>query len=113
VDTIKYSGIFYERAYQENKRETWSVDRLKTEVYIDTWPGLPTYFEVESKTEEMLQKTIQEMGLKELEKSGLIKSTIESVACLYAEKYNIDIQTMLDEKCISFKNLPAWAMLKI
>lgn len=46
-----------QKAYQETKREEWSLD--EAEVCIDTWPGLEPIVEIEAKTKEKV-KTVSE-----------------------------------------------------
>ena len=41
------------KSYQEKERITYVLDEY--ELDIDTWPGIPTYVEVEGKSEEDLE----------------------------------------------------------
>lgn len=55
-----------EKAYHETMRETWSIIRNKKElceIAIDRIPGLPTYAEVECKSERDLKKCIKLLNL--------------------------------------------------
>jgi predicted adenylyl cyclase CyaB len=45
---------------QENRREMWTKGDI--EVCIDTWPGLKTYTEIESTSEEKVRNAAQELG---------------------------------------------------
>ncbi|WP_431781181.1 class IV adenylate cyclase [Streptomyces chumphonensis] len=47
--------------YQQNYREEWRLDGV---VYdFDTWPGLPTFLEVESHSEEAVRTAVAALGL--------------------------------------------------
>lgn len=78
---LEQLGFSY-RNYQEKQRATYSVDGV--EVDIDTWPLIPTYAEIENDSEELIQSTIDKLGLQ----------NHEIVSCNTAEvyeKYGIDL----------------------
>ena len=52
-------GFSY-KSYQEKKRITYLLD--KHEIDIDTWPGIPTYFEVEGNSLEDLEELLLKLG---------------------------------------------------
>lgn len=57
-----------EKAYHETMRETWTIIRNKKElceIAIDRIPGLPTYAEVECKSERDLKKCIKLLNLED------------------------------------------------
>lgn len=71
------------RNYQENQRHQF---RYKdTEIDIDTWPLIPTYLEIEGKSEEIIKEVCEDLGL------DYNKSTTMDVTDIYNKIYNIDI----------------------
>jgi adenylate cyclase class 2 len=64
--TFLRSLNLHEKAYHETMRETWSIIRNKKElceIAIDRIPGLPTYAEVECKSERDLKQCIKLLHL--------------------------------------------------
>ena len=55
------------------------------EMDIDTWPMIPTYVEIEGKSEESVLNIIKKLGINDK------KITALDVQSLYKEIYNIDI----------------------
>ena len=51
------------RSYQENKRVRYIFDGV--EIDIDTWPMLPTYVEIEGKSEEEVMTVVKKLGYNE------------------------------------------------
>ncbi len=49
------------KSEQESKREVWLKD--DTEIMLDTWPWVPSFIEIEGKTESAVQHLAQELGL--------------------------------------------------
>ncbi|WNI23492.1 class IV adenylate cyclase [Streptomyces sp. ITFR-16] len=47
--------------YQQNYREEWQLDGVAYD--LDTWPGLPTFLEVEAGSEEAVRKAVSDLGL--------------------------------------------------
>ncbi|WP_436738497.1 class IV adenylate cyclase [Streptomyces sp. BBFR102] len=47
--------------YQQNYREEWQLDGVAYD--LDTWPGLPTFLEVEASSEEAVRKAVSALGL--------------------------------------------------
>ena len=80
-------GIGY-RGYQENKRIQYLLDGV--EIDIDTWPMIPTYMEIEGKSEEQVNDM---MNTLEIDKSKVTALNCEDI---YKEIYNIDIQNIKD-----------------
>ena len=71
------------RNYQENQRHQF---RYKdAEIDIDTWPLIPTYLEIEGKSEEIIKEVCENLGL------DYNKSTTMDVTDIYNKIYNIDI----------------------
>ena len=70
------------RNYQEKNRITYILD--DTEIDIDSWPLIPSYVEIEGKSDEQISKMIEKLGI----------SNKEIVSCNTDEvykKYGIDI----------------------
>jgi adenylate cyclase class 2 len=51
---------FAHRTYQEKKRVTYLLG--DHEIDIDTWPGIPTYFEVEGKDKQDIEEILNKLG---------------------------------------------------
>ncbi len=60
VELLRYMKMTYS-SYQENYRESYTLDHAL--ITFDTWPGIPTFLEVEAEDEEQLAHTIQVLGL--------------------------------------------------
>ena len=53
------------KSYQENYREKWTLPiKGVHEITFDTWPGAPTYMEVDCETEESMNKVRKLLGVK-------------------------------------------------
>ena len=76
---------YTERSYQENRRIQYDLNGV--EVDIDTWPGVPTYMEVEGATEEAVYHALDVLGIDKDECTSL---DVESIYY----KYNIDIKNI-------------------
>lgn len=48
------------KSYQETKRESWEMSDAKFD--IDTWPGIPTFVEVEAESEEVVRRYVEQLG---------------------------------------------------
>jgi adenylate cyclase class 2 len=69
--------------YQENARETWTVgDGVLVE--LEEWPELPTYIEIEGKTEQDIHTVADQLGLE------WVTHTTDSTDKLYMKHFNID-----------------------
>lgn len=81
---------FSSRSYQENNRIQYMLDDV--EIDIDSWPMIPTYLEIEGKSEEDVLK------MQELLK--IDKSKITTLNCddIYKQIYNIDISKIKELK---------------
>ena len=86
---------YEETAYQENKRISYVLDDI--ELDIDTWPLIPTYLEIEGKSEESVKKYIELLGLQDYE------ITSEGVTKVYA-RYNVDLDSYKELKFEEGKN---------
>ena len=79
---LELAGI-KNKGYQENNRIQYILDGV--EIDIDTWPLIPTYVEIEGKSEESVLNIIEILGINDK------KITTLDVQSLYKEIYNIDI----------------------
>ena len=80
---------FFHRSYQEKKREKYILN--EHEIDIDTWPGIPTYFEVEGKDKKDLEEILNILGY----------SFDDAISCTVDEIYRkigIDITNMSELK---------------
>lgn len=84
-------GYVY-KSYQEKERITYVLDEF--ELDIDTWPGIPTYVEVEGKSEKDLENILNKLGYS-------INDTVSCTADQVYEKYGL---SMFDSREIKFEN---------
>lgn len=70
-----------EKAYQESRRESWSLDGV--EITIDEWPFLMPFVEVEGKSEESVREVSEKIGF------DYEKAMFCSVDSLYEERYGV------------------------
>jgi len=70
-----------EKAYQESKREIWSL--AGTEITIDEWPYLEPYVEIEGSSEEDVKKISTKLGF------DYNKAIFGSVDIQYNKKYGL------------------------
>lgn len=81
---------FHHRNYQENMRQVFKKGNV--EVSIDTWPLIPTYAEVEAKTELEVLETLKELGV------DFGKVTTLDVNSIYNQIYGIDLLSIKELK---------------
>ena len=74
---------FNYRSLQENKRIQYILEGV--EIDIDTWPMIPTYMEIEGKSEEQILDMVKLLNIDE--------SKVTTLNCddIYKKFYNIDI----------------------
>lgn len=89
VPSIKEANDFLQalgyshKSYQEKRRISYVLDNH--EIDIDTWPGLPTYMEIEGESEEDLNKILNLLGY----------SMKDTVSCTVDEIYkNLGIDSL-------------------
>ena len=80
------------KSYQEKERITYVLDGI--ELDIDTWPGIPSYVEVEGKSEKELESILNKLGY-------TISDTVSCTADEVYERYGI---SMFDKRELMFKN---------
>lgn len=81
---------FYHRGDEEKERISYIL--FDHEIDIDTWPGIPTYFEVEGKSEKDLNKFLSKLGY----------SMSDTVSCTVDEIYLKHGISILDRKRLRF-----------
>ncbi|KKQ80276.1 MAG: hypothetical protein UT02_C0012G0027 [Parcubacteria group bacterium GW2011_GWC2_38_7] len=88
-----------QKAYQETKREFWLLG--KTEITIDTWPGLEPFVEVEGKDEKSVVAVVKKLGY------DYSKAVFGAVDVKYQIKLGIPLDVINNKTpLISFKNPP-------
>lgn len=85
---------------QETKRESWRLG--DTEVEIDTWPWIPTFVEIEAKSEAALKKTA---GLLELDYTDALHGSVEVA---YQAVYDVSEEEIDHWDEIRFSDVPEW-----
>ena len=75
--------------FQENKRMKFDLDGI--EFTLDTWPRIPTYLEVEAKSEEGVKKGLKMLGLEGKDDGHLGSMTIY-------DKYGINLHSIKELK---------------
>lgn len=91
---------------QETLREEWEYK--KSQITIDTWPGLDIYSEIESDSEEKVKEIADELGF------DWEKKMINPAAEVYAKVYGLDIEEVLNKiSNITFENNPFEGMTKV
>lgn len=78
------------KSYQEKERITYLFQGY--EIDIDTWPGIPTYFEIEGNSEEDLEEVLNKLGY----------SLSESVSCTADQVYEKYGKTMFEKRELKF-----------
>ncbi len=78
------------KSYQEKERITYILDGY--EIDIDTWPGIPTYFEVEGESEEDLENILNKLGY----------SMKDTVSCTADDVYRKYGKSMFDNRELKF-----------
>ena len=80
------------KSYQEKERITYVLDEY--ELDIDTWPGIPTYVEVEGKSEDDLKYILNKLGY----------SMEDMVSCTADDIYKKYGKSMFDNRELKFEN---------
>ncbi len=83
---------FSHKSYQEKQRVTYILE--EHEIDIDTWPGIPTYVEIEGESEEDLENMLNKFGYS-------VKDTVSCTADEIYERYGM---SMLDKREIKFSD---------
>ena len=72
------------RGIQENKRIKYDLNGV--EIDIDTWPGIPTYLEIEGSSEDEVYNTLEVLGIPKN------KATSLDVQSIYEQIYGFDLE---------------------
>lgn len=86
MKTILKELGFEDKRYQENYRESWEYNDVSIE--IDTWPKIPTYVEIEGKSEKAVKEVSRKLGF---DYSNAVFGSADEV---FKDKYGIDILNM-------------------
>ena len=78
------------RNYQENYRRVYLLGNV--EISIDSWPLIPTYAEIEGKTNEDVERVLKLVNIKNYQ------TTTFDVESIYREIYGIDIMKVKELK---------------
>ena len=78
------------RNYQENYRRVYLLGNV--EISIDSWPLIPTYVEIEGKTNEDVERVLKLVNTKNYQ------TTTFDVESIYREIYGIDIMKIKELK---------------
>jgi adenylate cyclase class 2 len=87
-------------AYQETKREMWHLDFV--EITIDTWPWIPTFVEIEGKSEKEIKDVSQKLGF---DWDKVLHGSVENV---YTKHYDVTEDEVDDWPEITFIEVPDW-----
>lgn len=102
---MEAAGIKFNRR-QETLREEWEYKGAQ--ITIDTWPGLETFSEIETKSEKAVKEIALKLGL------NWDKRIITAAAEVYAKVYRMGIDEVLEKiSYISFENNPFEGMKKL
>lgn len=92
------------KAEQETKREEWQLDDV--ELDIDTWPGLPTFVEIEGPSEASVKSVAKKLGFR------MEDAHYGSVDQVYKYYYGVDNDAVNTCPVINFSSLPAFLVGK-
>lgn len=110
VDSFEAACTFLESiglrqvSAQETKRESWRLG--DTEIEIDTWPWIPTFVEIEAKSENAVRKTAQLLEL------DFDKALHGSVEVAYQAVYDVTDAEIDHWEEILFSPVPDWLDVK-
>lgn len=93
--SLLYPDVSY--SDQESKRETWILDG--SEVTIDTWPGIPTFVEIESPSLEELERISKLLGYN-------ITHAVYGRASSAYERYGISYEELMSYHTLTFDHHP-------
>jgi adenylate cyclase class 2 len=100
VDDFAATAAFLEsigleqKSYQENRRESWTLDGV--EIELDTWPWAPSYVEIEAKTEPRLHAVANKLNLK------MSQAAYGSVEIVYTSHFSVDEDSFLALPSVTF-----------
>lgn len=105
VKILELAGIDFNKK-QESLREEWEYKGA--EITIDTWPGLPSYSEIEAESEENVKEIAEELGF------DWNKKIITAAPEVFSKVYGISVKEASDKlKFVTFENNPFAGMAKV
>jgi adenylate cyclase class 2 len=91
-------------SFQETKRESWKLDGV--EIEIDTWPWIPSFVELEARTEESLENVAKKLQLDyKLALHGSVETAYQAV-------YDVSEADIDSWPEIKFSDVPEWLAKK-
>lgn len=90
-ELLEALGFSY-KSYQEKERITYELDGY--EIDIDSWPGIPTYFEIEGNSKEELEPILNKLGY----------SYEETVSCTADQVYEKYGKSMFNKRTLKFED---------
>ncbi len=104
-DFDKITGFLLElgleqKSYQETKREKWDLDGV--EVTIDSWPWVPSFAEIEGKSESALRDAAEKLGL---DWGSAMHGGVAPVYCRY---YEVTADAINGWPELTFDSKPIW-----
>jgi adenylate cyclase class 2 len=101
IDTCEFlESIGLEtKTIQETKRESWVLGDI--EIEIDTWPWVPTFLEIEAKSEKEVREMAKSLDL------DWEKAVHGSVEIVYQGYFDVS-EDEVDSWQISFSKIPKW-----
>ncbi len=91
-------------SFQETKRESWLFDTA--EIEIDTWPWIPTFVEIEAKSEDVLRRVAHKL---DLDMNLALHGSVETA---YQDTYDVSEEEIDTWKEIRFIPVPEWLRAK-
>jgi adenylate cyclase class 2 len=91
-------------SFQETKRESWKLGGV--EIEIDTWPWIPSFVELEAKTEETLKDAAKILGL---DYADALHGSVETA---YQAVYDVTEEEIDNWAEIRFIDVPEWLVSK-
>lgn len=92
------------KAYQDTKREKWHLDDV--EITIDTWPWIPSFVELESKSEGALRNVVLKLGF---DWNAAMHGSVETV---YQMHYDFSEDEINEWEKITFISEPDWLIAR-
>lgn len=110
VDDFATTCLFLEsiglesKSYQETKRESWRLG--DAEIELDTWPWIPTFVEIEAKSEADLRQIAKRLGL---QMQDALHGSVETA---YQAVYDVTEAEIDAWQEIRFSPVPDWLLAK-
>ena len=86
ITFLKRLGFDYIMRHQQKKRHSFELDGVTID--IDTWPKIPTYVELEGKSEQKLKDVAAKLGL------DWQKAVFENPRIVMEKYYNFDVANL-------------------